>query len=357
MDVVNRTVRMYRCAYRYQRWIWWWWWTLFAALAGLCFVLWQQRSTMAHRPWWTGLLLGTLVLAIARLAYYVPRLLFSGLFFTWFRYVALWASRAAGATRRWLLTGWRPDFYLLAVVAVVTWIFDRQPGKPAVAAGQVTGSIPSAYDPLQFLTWTFLVKVIVALLVVRIVYWGFKTRTRFVILPFTGYVARDELETDVQGLATLLSNELAGLVELSKRFDELAPDISGRGDSTELAKGEKPQKPASEGIAGADLQAPDVGSIFQGIVSGESKVKLGPVEIPIGVLFGTFGRIIQGPTITGSLHRDGGGMTLIASLMGGGDHKIWCVRSTELDEKPENDDFALRAMIEQMAYRRATCGR
>ena len=41
MDVVNRTVRMYRCAYRYQRWIWWWWWTLFAALAGLCFVLWH----------------------------------------------------------------------------------------------------------------------------------------------------------------------------------------------------------------------------------------------------------------------------------------------------------------------------
>ena len=350
---------MYGIAYRYQRWIWWWWWIGFAGTAAYAYLLWHYRQTLLHRPWWTILLLAVLTYAVTRLVYYLPALFFSGLFFVWFRYLALYASRIAGASKRWLLSGWRPDAYLLALVAVITSVIEWQALKTAAVAAQKPGTPALPLHLWQLLSWTLLFKIIALLLVVRIVYWGFKTRSRFVIQPFTGYVSGTELKTNVEGLATLLASELAERAELSKRITELPRDDSAGIDSTISGQDTAGRKQSSEDrrpatlreeLGAATLQPPDVGSIFQGLVSGESKIGVGFVQIPISFLLGTFGRIVQGPTISGSLYRDSGGMTLIATLTGGGEHKTWCVRSSELEGPFKSEDQALQKMVEQMSY-------
>lgn len=235
-----------------------------------------------------------------------------------------------------MFSGWRSGVLVLAGVTLATWAFYRLSGN--------------AFHPLQLLTWAFVFKMIALLLVVRVVYWGLKTRSRFVILPFSNYSSGDALKTNVQGLATLLMSELAGLSQLSSTIDEMTPQF--RGPAPKGTQGDdKDDTGASGGFAQASLEVPDIGSVFQGMISGESKVRVGPVELPLGALFGTFGRIVQGPTISGSLHKDGSGTTLIASLTGGGHHGRWCVRSEDLEEEHANEDSALREMIEQMAFR------
>lgn len=88
MDVNNWKVRMYRFSYDHQRSIWLSWWLLFAGVVGLSLVFLHTQPALLHGLWTIRLLLASVGLAVLVLLALFPLLLFSGLFFVWFRYVA-----------------------------------------------------------------------------------------------------------------------------------------------------------------------------------------------------------------------------------------------------------------------------
>jgi hypothetical protein len=253
---------------------------------------------------------------------FTPLLLFSGLFDVRFRYVAWWTARAAGVVRRWLLTGWRSVVLLLAGVALAMFEISRLAGKP--------------YRWQELLTATFAVRVVALSGLISIVFWAYRARKRMVILPFMSYASDDSVKgkddnvkdkDKVEGIATRLLTELACVTQLYLTIDEMVPEATGKAEHEQIAK--------------ATINVQNVGEVLQGTISGESKVGLGPVQLPIGALIGVVGRIVQGPRITGSLHKDGKSMTLVASLTGGGRNKNWRVGSGDLDEGQSTADSAL----------------
>ena len=118
MDVNNRKVRMYRFSYSHRRLIWLLWWGLFGSILLFYLALLRTRIVAPHALWPTRLFYTSATVAILVLLAFTPLLLFSGMFDVRFRYVAWWTARAAGVTRRWLLTGWRSAVLLLAGVAL-----------------------------------------------------------------------------------------------------------------------------------------------------------------------------------------------------------------------------------------------
>ena len=321
MDMNSARVWSYHFCYAYHRFIWAMWW-LFLAVTFASYQAFRWASHIfPHSRWPFYLVYSSASLVALLLLALGPLILLAGLFSVRFRYVALWVSRAVGAITRWLLTGWRSTFLLLVTVALATWAVYRLSDK--------------SYRPSQLLNTSSIIKVIVLAMLIRVVLWAYKASSRLVILPFSNYASDEKLKASVGGIATRLFSELAGLAHLYSTIDDMAPNV-GEGE---------------EKIAQASVQVQDVGTVLQGMISGESKVKLGPVELPIGAMLGAFDRMVQGPRISGSLHRDASGITLIASLTGGGLQGNWCVTSEDLDEVCANDDSALRSMIRQMAYR------
>lgn len=332
MDVNNRKVRMYRFSYSHRRLIWLLWWGLFGSILLFYLALLRTRIVAPHALWPTRLFYTSATVAILVLLAFTPLLLFSGMFDVRFRYVAWWTARAAGVTRRWLLTGWRSAVLLLAGVALAMLGISRLKLH--------------RWQWQELLTATFAVRAVTVSVLISTLLWAYRARKRMVILPFMSYASDDrvkdkddKVKDKVEGIATLLLSQLAYLTQLYVTIDEMVPEATRKG------------KNDGEQITKATVNVQDVGEDLQGMISGESKVRLGLVELPVGALMGVVGRIVQGPRITGSLHKEGNSMTLVASLTGGDRNRNWQVRSGDLDKGRSTEDSTLRSMIEQMAYR------
>lgn len=284
------------------------------------------RPTGPLESFWASL--GVLqIFTLVWLVALVVWLLISSWHGLWFRYLAFWLSVGYGRLRRWLLSGWRGAVVLLGAVTVLVWTYSQLLG---------------AHRPLKdFVSLEGGPLVLVVAAVITILYWAFEARRRIVILAFTDYTGDTNLKVCADGIAPQLLNQLVGLADLYRTFEESGSFTPGLTTSAKM-----PQ------AVNATVNVTDVGQTLQKIVSAESKVKLGMLELPIGALLGVLGRIVEGPRLTGSLHRAGDELVLLASLQGGASQGSWQVSQTDLEEgNGVAGTGAVAKMVEQMAYR------
>ncbi|MBZ5679641.1 MAG: tetratricopeptide repeat protein [Acidobacteriia bacterium] len=262
------------------------------------------------------------VLGVASLMAVFVLWAYSGWYSVHFRYVAWWIARTLGTLRRWALTGWRAALILCSGVMVLRWVHWWRTSKPPHPFLELL----DAGSVVRTLAWS-------GLLVV--VWWAYQARKRIVILSFANCTGDDTLKATVEGIAPRLLNELCRLTELYSVTDEARP-------------GARQAKEA--GLPGINVQ--DVGEALEGVVSADSKMKLGAnVEIPVGALVATVGRIVQGPRLSGSLHKEGNSLVLIARIVGGERSGSWRINYGDLDDGEATGSATAIRMVEQLAYR------
>lgn len=247
------------------------------------------------------------------------------------------------AIRMWL---WRRELRVAHGFGLgLRWIVNE--GRLALL-----GLVLTAVAVLVFQHWSILALyglVILALL-------AYRARRSVVVAEFVDHTSDNpengeaprRLDKDakpLRGAATLLVIELARLQALYRVVDER------RAIGTAVGEG----RPLD-----ATVKVEALSEVLRSAVSAESKVSVGPITIPIGALMALLGRLVEGPQLTGALHKDGDSLILTAQLSGGGgrDHS-WRVRgdsrSREFVQKaaeiaPDRSPL-INEMIEQLACR------
>jgi tetratricopeptide (TPR) repeat protein len=164
-----------------------------------------------------------------------------------------------------------------------------------------------------------------------------RSRRRTVFQDFPNCTGPDVSGT-VPGLGAYLANEVDRLGALYRTVRREHQDAKG------------PAHPG-EAIAPA-LELDDTAEFLKDAVSPDAKVSFGGVNIPIGSILGLVARLLRGPQITGSLHREGDRLILLGSYAGGGRSRSWRVQgkpgSAEADDQGRWD---LHPLVEEMATR------
>ncbi len=230
-----------------------------------------------------------------------------------FRYLALWAATYPKAS------------VLLAVSALLA-IFYRLVERAARWLWQLHSANPS---------WSSLTKAAAALFLVGLFAWAFSVRKRVFVASFEDYTGDGSLKDFVAGLPPMLLNELGRIRKLHEDVTESGASTSG---GTTIA---------------ASISVQNVGETLESAVSKDSKVKLGFLEIPIGAALGVFGKIMQGPKLSGSVHKQENVVTLIARMEGGGFPSTdWRVDTRDLNSRDSADTTPmLTLLVQQLAYR------
>jgi tetratricopeptide (TPR) repeat protein len=233
-------------------------------------------------------------------------------FSIWFRSTAYWVSRKLGVCLRWSSSAWRLPILFMGAVVLAQWAriyVLSHPGSDMV------------YGLKHFLVAEHATKTAIAAALLLIAYWVYQARRRIVILPFVDHTGDPELKDCVPGIATRLLNELFRISALYTNIDEARPDKIIQGD-----------------IVKATVNVENIGETLQQTVSADSKLSLGMFEIPVGTILSIVGRIVQGPQLTGSLHRGHEGPILIAQLSGGGQRGSWRVSIDKLRREFTSND-------------------
>jgi tetratricopeptide (TPR) repeat protein len=233
------------------------------------------------------------------------------------RYATLRLVRIVGTISCWLLRGWRLLFIGWAVTACVIWLVAQVLPKYSAAL-------------LDF--WIIVTFYCVAL----IFFWVWQVRRHVVIESFTDYTG--QYKEEAPGLAILLVSNLQALGELYRDVDER------RAVTTRVE--------APKGAVNATIKVEDVGAILKGAVSAESKLGLGPISIPVGAILALLGRLVQGPRVIGSIHRDSGSLTLTALLTGPRQSAAWRVdRPIPVGADSKDELPRLGDIVEELTYR------
>jgi tetratricopeptide (TPR) repeat protein len=99
------------------------------------------------------------------------------------------------------------------------------------------------------------------------------------------------------------------------------------------------------------IELDDTAEFLKGAVSPDAKLSFGPVSIPVGSILGLVARLMKGPQITGSLHREDDQLILLAHYEGA-HPKSWRVQgeqgSAETDDKGR---WNLYPLVMEMATR------
>jgi tetratricopeptide (TPR) repeat protein len=230
-----------------------------------------------------------------------------------FRYLALWTATYPKASA------------LLAFACLLAIFYRRVEGWMGSIRQMIYSNPP----------WNSLSKAAAGLFLVGLFVWALSVRKRIFVASFEDYSGDSSLKDFVAGLPPMLLNELS-------RIRKLHEDVTESGAYSS----------ASETIA-ASISVQNVGDTLQSAISKDSKMKLGFLEIPIGAALGVFGRIVQGPKVSGSVHQQENVTTLIARIEGGGFPSTdWRVDSTDLfPRNPADATPMLTRLVEQLAYR------
>ncbi len=161
-------------------------------------------------------------------------------------------------------------------------------------------------------------------------WWALQARRHLVVEEFQSYVVEQD-KTDIQGLATLLVVRLGKLHELYRTVDEQ------RAIRTSVSENQ---------TIDATIQVENLSAFLRDAVSSNSELSLGPVKIPVGLIMSFFGRLVQGPRLIGSVHRNKKSLILTAQIVGGTYPYKWRV------ELPVTENHAddLVNMVEELAY-------
>ncbi|HEX5719637.1 MAG TPA: DUF6064 family protein [Thermoanaerobaculia bacterium] len=254
-----------------------------------------------------------------------------------FRLLAWEATRWLRGLRlgwAWLAERWGGVLIvaLLLLVAVlqfaeVFWQRDA-PAKPAVTAeaGKPAGANTAADQSPE----TNLVLTGFALAALLAIY---RARRRIVIEDFHDHTTGEVASNLAKGLASRLRNELSSIINLYRTIDEANPPGKGKIVSVTV------------GVDGSLERLEDV-------IGPDSSIEIGKLKIPIGLILSGLSRLVRGPRVTGSLHKDGEQLLLVAELAGGGLSGTWRVSFQDLSEEQRTpQDAAVHRLAEQLAYR------
>jgi tetratricopeptide (TPR) repeat protein len=231
----------------------------------------------------------------------------------WFRYLALWAATYPKSAVFLAVTGLMAIFSR-SVAAALRWLWHLWSLNPS---------------------WSSLTKAAAGLFLVWLFAWAIKVRKRIFVAPFEDYSGDSALKDFVTGLAPMLLNELSRIRKLHENADESGAYSSG------------------DHALNASISVQSVGETLESAVTKESTVDLGVLRIPIGAMLGIFGRVVQGPKLSGSVHKQGNVVTLIAHIEGGGlPNTDWRMDSRDVgSEDSAGNTPALTQLVEQLAYR------
>lgn len=331
MDVFsNKTkLKIYQWSYSHSKKIWAAWWTALGGIlasAAALWTAWGRTRVLPHVGPWMQVAFD--LCGCAGLLVLLHLLTYSAWFSIRFRYVALLTIRIPGTVGKWLFTGWRILLIVLTATSALRWVhwfLTTKPPHPFTALLSLDSLIRTGL-------WSALG---------ALVLWAYQVRKRIVILAFNNLTGEEAFKATAESLAPRLLNELRRLSELYEITDEARPVQTG-----DQGKGYKNQ------AQGPTISIEDIGDALQGVIAADSKIKLGAsVEIPIGALITSVGRVVQGPRLTGSLHKEGNGLVLISQISGGGMSANWKIESSDLDGEALSGAEAASAMIEQLAYR------
>jgi tetratricopeptide (TPR) repeat protein len=225
-----------------------------------------------------------------------------------------------GSTYRCLMIGWVQPVILLVGVAFAAWLIER---LHVVRTGGL------------FNVW----KVLVVYAVLLILWQIWKARNRVVVEEFIDHTGGQD-GSRAAGLSSLLVAELTHLHELYHCVDEQ------RAIGTAVKEG---------AAIDATITVDDTGELIRSAVSAESKLALGPLEIPVGSLFALVGYLTQGPRISGCLHQQNSRLILTAHMAGSGCTKCWRVDDpTPLRRPLTSEDRSLDDMVAELACRMFT---
>ncbi|HYN22943.1 MAG TPA: DUF6064 family protein, partial [Thermoanaerobaculia bacterium] len=269
-----------------------------------------------------------------------------------FRLLGWEAGRWLRAGRRgwdWLTARWGGVLLLLGLLVYAAWEaheFGREffgLGDPPTQ-GEVQDQ--AGKDQAQK-------NLVLAVLALALLYAIYQARRRIIISEFLNHTGEEAMDSLAKGLASRLHNELASITSLYRTIDEAMP----------------PQKGT---VVGVSVGVEDVVSSLDDVLGPDSSVKLGKIEIPVGLLFRGLSRLVRGPRLTGGLHREGKNYLVTADLTGGGLSGSWRVAFADLSEEElerlrlerlrtaapddgEDEKDAARAVVykmaEQLAYR------
>jgi tetratricopeptide (TPR) repeat protein len=256
----------------------------------------------------------------------------------WFRYFTLHVSRTLGSIYYWLRGGWRPPVIWLIVITLIVclpnYINNVHKANPETWYQWLSILAQEWWNVLSVQWWHVLAVYTILLLL----WWTWQAKKRVVIEDFIDYTLNPP-ESDSRGLATLLVVRLAQLQELYRVVDEQ------RALSTEA----KTNQPID-----ATIKVEDVSEFLTNAISAQSKFSLGPLEIPVGTLLSLIGRLVQGPRILGSLHKDKDVLILTAQRVGSQTAYNWRVDRKLLSSIVDQDGYNLDEMVEELGCRMFT---
>jgi len=194
----------------------------------------------------------------------------------------LWLARLIGRIFRYFNSEWRFLLFWLAVTALVVWLaehlrqFNLQGWNNLSLYTLVRELWSQFYSPLSGI-WSQGWMILGLFTLVLLLWWVWKARKRLVIENFTDYTG-DQSKPDARGLATLVVVRLAHLRELYQEVDErrAIPTSVGVNQSID-----------------ATIKVEDVSEFLKDAVSAQSRLTLGPLEIPMGTLLSLIGRIVK----------------------------------------------------------------
>lgn len=273
-------------------------------------------------------------------------------------FLRLWKRRAAWAVF--------PAVLMILVANVVLYAFGD-------SVSQGFKGILTAFSAPAGIKRNDLFPLILTLGLFAIVVWIARSRSRMVVGTFTDYRSLSESPASqkeasgsssggttsaASGLGNLLVAELGSLHRLYRVVDRTraVPDavkghqnvsfdeqrtLDQRDDEFEKANDDPLVLPAP-------IMAEDVMVALDSVVSVESTIKVGPVNLPIGAMASLVSRIARGPRITGSLHQVGDELTLTARTVGARANYQWKVTrgSSKSGAMP-----APETLVEELAIR------
>ena len=183
-------------------------------------------------------------------------------------------------------------------------------------------------------SWTALGLTLVVLLAIGLVGAATIAQRRIVIESFADHAhPSDKVDPAVAGLPALIRAELNRLRQLydppSRRVGleviGLGPDYVG-GQASMLL----------------DVTGGDMTETLRTAVTADSKVTVGFLSVPVAPALVLLERVLQGPRVAGSLHRDGDELVLAAQLRRRGGQRTWLLRQASSDESHAVEELARR---------------